>query len=140
MHTNYFLSFQYFQLKNIFKNSESLFFNLGEFGWVLKPDGVVRMTKYTADRKGYRVKHITRQLEREKKNEVLIVGPIPPFLKKAHLAANQGAVIIYGQGGEQLDEKVEGADKNIVMEVAELLIVIMIYMNEYSTSLNRDFT
>ena len=72
--------------------------------------------------------------------EVLIVGPIPPFLKKAHLAANQGAVIIYGQGGEQLDEKVEGADKNIVMEVAELLIVIMIYMNEYSTSLNRDFT
>ena len=68
MHTNYFLSFQYFQLKNIFKNSESLFFNLGEFGWVLKPDGVVRMTKYTADRKGYRVKHITRQLEREKKN------------------------------------------------------------------------
>ena len=39
---------------------------LGEFGWISKPGGVVRITKYTADRQGYRVRHITRQMKREK--------------------------------------------------------------------------
>ena len=38
---------------------------LGEFGWISEPGGIVRMTKYTADRQGYRVRHITRDLERE---------------------------------------------------------------------------
>merc|ERR1711892_118210 len=74
----------------------------GEFGWITRPGGGVRITKYTADRQGYRVKHITRDLAMEtKKKEVLIIGPIPPFLKESHLAANPGAVISQQEGGEQ---------------------------------------
>ena len=42
---------------------------LGEFGWITRPGGVVRITKYTADRQGYRVKHITRDLAIEKKEK-----------------------------------------------------------------------
>ena len=47
-------------------NSVDVIFCLtGEFGWISEPGGIVRMTKYTADRQGYRVRHITRDLERE---------------------------------------------------------------------------
>ena len=42
---------------------------LGEFGWISEPGGIVRMTKYTADRQGYRVRHITRDLERESREK-----------------------------------------------------------------------
>ena len=42
---------------------------LGEFGWITRPGGVVRITKYTADRQGYRVKHITRDLAMETKKK-----------------------------------------------------------------------
>jgi hypothetical protein len=48
---------------------------LGEFGWISEPGAIVRMTKYTADRQGYRVRHITRDLEREKeKGEVVALN------------------------------------------------------------------
>ena len=42
---------------------------LGQFGWISEPGGVVRMTMYTADRQGYRVKHITRAMERESRQK-----------------------------------------------------------------------
>ena len=37
----------------------------------------------------------------------MIIGPIPPFLKKSHLAANPGAVITQGQG-QGTEEGVDG--------------------------------
>jgi hypothetical protein len=46
-------------------SGDAIFCLLGEFGWISEPGGIVRMTKYTADRQGYRVRHITRGLERE---------------------------------------------------------------------------
>ena len=42
---------------------------LGQFGWISEPGGVVRMTMYTADRQGYRVKHITRAMVRESRRK-----------------------------------------------------------------------
>jgi len=69
----------------------------GSFGWVDKPGGLVRVTKYTADRRGYRTRQFSRRLEKKRKRkqeqELLIVGPIPPFLRESHLAANPGAVV-----------------------------------------------
>ena len=41
-------------------------------------------------------------------SEVLIIGPIPPFLKKSHLAANPGAIITQGQGRDELEGEGEG--------------------------------
>ena len=35
--------------------------------------------------------------------EVLIIGPIPPFLKASHLAANPGAVRGMMEGEEELE-------------------------------------
>ena len=40
-------------------------------------------------------------------SEVLIIGPIPPFLKESHLAANPGAVVHHqdqGGGGDDRDD------------------------------------
>ena len=36
--------------------------------------------------------------------EVLIIGPIPPFLAKSHLAAHPEAVIKGGERGEEDEE------------------------------------
>ena len=41
----------------------------GEFGWISEPGGLVRITKYTADRRGYRVNHINKDLQEEKKEK-----------------------------------------------------------------------
>ena len=41
-------------------------------------------------------------------SEVLIIGPIPPFLKKSHLAANPGAVITHGQERDELQQDGRG--------------------------------
>ena len=35
----------------------------GEYGWVEPGGGVARLTKYTADRRGYRVRHVDRVLQ-----------------------------------------------------------------------------
>ena len=86
------------------------------------------MTMYTADRQGYRVKHITRAMERESRQkekgeigsnarfqlysaEVLIIGPIPPFLAKSHLAAHPEAVI---KGGEEVED--DGSGDKVLQE------------------------
>jgi len=83
----------------------------GSFGWVDKPGGLVRVTKYTADRRGYRTRQFSRRLEKKRKRkqeqELLIVGPIPPFLRKSHLAANPGAVV----GEDAYTEYAKGRDE-----------------------------
>ena len=40
----------------------------GEYGWVEPGGGVARLTKYTADRRGYRVRHVDRVLQEEQEN------------------------------------------------------------------------
>lgn len=86
----------------------------GEFGWVDKPEGTVRVTKYTADRRGYRTRQFVKRLERMKRKEeeeLLIVGPIPPFLKESHLAANPGAILSDGPDLEDIQEEEEEVEE-----------------------------
>jgi len=79
----------------------------GEYGWVDSPDGTVRVTKYTADRFGYRARQFIKKMERkqrEKQKEILIVGPIPPFLKDSHLDANPEAELSDGPDYSDLED------------------------------------
>ena len=73
----------------------------GEYGWATMPEGIlrqglhkirtrclhpyVRITIYEADEFGYRVKNKIKKLneivKQPEKEEILIIGPIPPFLR-----------------------------------------------------------
>merc|ERR1711915_171582 len=71
----------------------------GEFGWVNAPGEKARVTFYSADKRGYRAKSIMFDIKEENNDEekdLLIIGPIPPFLKDQHLAANPDAEILGG--------------------------------------------
>jgi len=82
----------------------------GEFGYV-GPDGVARVTKYTADTRGYRTRSfIVPKQEEEEEQELLIVGPIPPHLKKKHLENNPDAVIKDGPSYQDVDNNVDNVN------------------------------
>jgi hypothetical protein len=78
----------------------------GEFGYV-DPDGVARVTKYTADRRGYRTRSFIIPKQEAEEEELLIVGPIPPHLKDEHLANNPEAVIRSGPSLQDIGENFE---------------------------------